>query len=92
MSVCDVCVIVCLTLQRVSCQAQLADDVARDVGLHQVSFFSVIFGRFQQMIKLLRVELLHTSVSHTHQSLLLSVTTMILESCYVVWNYTVPFL
>lgn len=55
-----------LTLQRVSRQAQLADDVAWDVGLHQVTFFGVIFSRLQQMIKLLRVKLLHTYQSHIY--------------------------
>lgn len=47
-----------LTLQRVSGQAQLTDDVSRDVSLHQVSFFSMIFSRLQQMIELFRVKLL----------------------------------
>lgn len=46
------------TLQRVPGQAQLVDDVTRDVGLHQLSFLGVILRSLQQVVELLWVELL----------------------------------
>lgn len=52
------CVKVCLTFDGVSGQAQLADDVPRNVGFHQVTLLGVVLGRLQQVVKLLRVELL----------------------------------
>lgn len=53
-----------LTLQRVSGQAQLADDVSGDVGLHQLSLLGVVLRRLQQMVKLFRVELLSMEGKH----------------------------
>lgn len=56
----------CLTLQRVSGQAELADNVAWDVRLHQVSLFGVILGRLQQVVKVLWVKLLQQKVDKFH--------------------------
>ena len=47
-----------LTLQWVSGQPQLVDDVSRDVRLHQLSLLGVVLRCLQQMVKLFRVELL----------------------------------
>lgn len=49
---------VSLTLQRVSGQPQLTDDVPRDVCLHQLSLLGVVLRCLQQMVKLFWVELL----------------------------------
>lgn len=46
------------TLQRIPRQPQLADDVARDVCLHQLSLLGVVLCCLQQMVELFRVELL----------------------------------
>lgn len=46
------------TLQRVSGQPQLVDDVTRDVGLHQLPFLGVVLCSLQQMVKLFWIELL----------------------------------
>lgn len=48
------------TLQGVLSKPQLADDVARDVGLYPLANFGMAFRGFQQVIKLLRIELLHS--------------------------------
>lgn len=50
----------CLTFDRVSGQSQLADDVTRDVRLHQMTLLGVVLCRLQQMVKLLWVKLLET--------------------------------
>lgn len=55
----SICMSQCLTLQRISGQAELADNVAGDVRLHQVPLFGVILGCLQQVVKVLRVKLLH---------------------------------
>lgn len=47
-----------LTLQRIPGEAQLADDVPRNVGLDALTFFGVAFSRFQEMVELLWVKLL----------------------------------
>lgn len=54
----------CLTLQRVSGQAELADNVAWDVRLHQVSLFGVIFSCLQEVVKVLWVKLLQQNGTH----------------------------
>lgn len=47
-----------LTLQRVSGQPQLVDDVTRNVCLHQLPLLGMIFRGLQQMVKLFWIELL----------------------------------
>lgn len=47
-----------VTLQWVSGQPQLADDVSRDVCLHQLSLLGMVLRCLQQMVKLFRIELL----------------------------------
>lgn len=51
------------TLQRVSGQPQLVDDVTRDVGLHQLSFLGVILRSLQQVVKLFWIELLREEMT-----------------------------
>ena len=46
------------TLQRVLDEPQLADDVAGNVGLYALTNFGVALSSFQEVIELLRVELL----------------------------------
>lgn len=76
------CMSQCLTLQRVSGQAELADNVAWDVRLHQVSLFGVILGRLQQVVKLLWVELLQRKGGTFHCDTLP-------DRCFVsVWKLT----
>lgn len=53
------------TLQGVSCESELTDDVARDVRLDALAFFSVSFSSLQKVVKLLRVKLLETE-QETH--------------------------
>lgn len=47
-----------LTFNRISGQSQLADDVTRNVSLHQVTLFGVVLCCLQQMVELLRIKLL----------------------------------
>lgn len=47
-----------VTLQRVPGEAQLADDVSRNVRLNALAFFCMAFSCFQQVVELLRIKLL----------------------------------
>lgn len=47
-----------LTFQRVLGKAQLADDVAGQIGLHALVLASLAFCSLQQMVEFFRVELL----------------------------------
>lgn len=47
-----------LTFQRVSCQTELAYNVARNVGLDALPLFGVTLSRLQEVIELLWVKLL----------------------------------
>lgn len=52
------CIICVYTLQRVSGEAELADDVSGDVCLDPLTNFSLTFCNFKPLIKLFRVKLL----------------------------------
>jgi hypothetical protein len=47
-----------LTFQGVSGEAQLADDVAGDVGAQELALLGVVLRSLQEVVELLRVELL----------------------------------
>lgn len=48
-----------LTLERIPCEAQLANDVAGNVTFNPMSLFGVALSCFQQVVELLRVKLLY---------------------------------